>query len=88
MLTLVIIMGLLIVGGAATVAVTIFNRMGTRHAPITADIVLDQPAGTQIVGVASVRDQLAVALHGGGADRILLVDPATGRAAGRILLAR
>jgi hypothetical protein len=36
----------------------------------------------------SVRDRLAVRLEGGGADRVVLIDPATGAVAGRISLAR
>jgi hypothetical protein len=50
--------------------------------------VLDEPAGTAIVNIASVRDRLAVQLHGGGADRILLIDPASGAIVGRATLAR
>jgi hypothetical protein len=50
--------------------------------------VLDEPAGTAIVNIASVRDRLAVQLHGGGADRILLIDPASGAIVGRATLGR
>jgi hypothetical protein len=31
---------------------------------------------------------LAVQLHGGGADRVLLIDPASGSVVGRVSLAR
>jgi hypothetical protein len=50
--------------------------------------VLDEPAGTQIAGIAAVRDRLAVQLRGGGADRVLLIDPASGAIVGRVGMAR
>ena len=50
--------------------------------------VLDEPAGTRIAGIVAVRDRLAVQLQGGGTDRVVFVDPATGAVAGRISLAR
>jgi hypothetical protein len=50
--------------------------------------VLDEPAGTGIAGIASVRDRLAVQLRGGGMDRVLLIDPVSGAVVGRMSLAR
>jgi hypothetical protein len=50
--------------------------------------VLDEPEGTHIAGIVAVRDRLAVQLRGGGVDRVVLIDPATGTIAGRIALAR
>jgi len=50
--------------------------------------VLDEPAGTVIAGIASVRDRLAVQLHGGGVDRVVIIDPVSGSVIGRISLAR
>jgi hypothetical protein len=35
-----------------------------------------------------VRDRLVVQLHGGGPDRILLIDPASGAVVGRATLGR
>ena len=37
---------------------------------------------------AAVRDRLAIQLQGGGADRVVLIDPATGAVTGRISLVR
>ena len=48
--------------------------------------MLDEPVGTRIAGIAAVRDRLAVQLQGGGVDRVVLIDPATGAVAGRISL--
>jgi hypothetical protein len=51
-------------------------------------LVLDEPAGTRIAGIAAAGDRLAVQLQGGGADRVVLVDPRSGAVVGRIALAR
>ena len=50
--------------------------------------ILDEPPGTRIAGITTVADRLAVQLTGGGADRIVLLDPRTGQVAGRVALAR
>ena len=84
-----IAMGVLILLGTTVLVVTIIHRAaapraGAAAAPIARD--LHEPAGTAIVGVAGAGGRLAIALHGGGADRVVLVDPATGAVAGRITL--
>jgi hypothetical protein len=96
----VIVMGVLIVGGTTALLVVIVHRMSAPPAllaaipapvaamPASVTAVLDEPAGTRIAGIAAVRDRLAVQLQGGGADRVVLIDPATGAVAGRISLAR
>jgi hypothetical protein len=56
--------------------------------PASVSAVLDEPIGTRIAGIVAVRDRLAVQLQGGGVDRVVLVDPATGVVSGRISLAR
>jgi hypothetical protein len=86
-----IAMGVLIVLGFTVILVTIVRRTmpgpaGSPEKPFSA--VLDEPAGTEIAGVASVRDRLAVQLHGGGIDRVVLIDPGTGTIVGRVSLAR
>ena len=86
-----IAMGVLIVLGTTIILVTIVRRSitgptGAPEKPFAASI--DEPAGTSIAGIAAVRDRLAVQLHGGGTDRVLLIDPVTGAVVGRIGLAR
>lgn len=84
-----IAMGVLIVLGTTAIIVTIVKRATVGPAvgtPFAA--VLDEPAGTGIAGIAAVRDRLAVQLHGGGPDRVLLVDPASGAVVGRVTLER
>jgi hypothetical protein len=81
-------MGVLIVAGVATVAVTILHRMGGGVPHAVAGGVLDEPAGTRIVGASAFGKGLAVVLQGGGPDRVVLVDPASGRTLGAIRLAQ
>ncbi|HEX3992795.1 MAG TPA: hypothetical protein VHX39_16615 [Acetobacteraceae bacterium] len=86
-----IVMGVLIVLGTTVVVVTVVRRtmFGPAGFPEKAfAATLDEPAGTGILGVTSVRDRLAVQLHGGGADRVVLIDPVSGVVVGRISLAR
>jgi hypothetical protein len=86
-----IAMGVLILLGTAVILVTIIKRTMSGPAGLAEKAfaaVLDEPAGTGIAGIASVRDRLAVQLHGGGVDRVLLLDPASGAVVGRISLAR
>jgi hypothetical protein len=88
----VVVMGVLIVVGTMGLVVGIARRSAAPSvvsaAAWAASVVLDEPAGTRIVGIAVVRDRLAVQLQGGGADRVVLIDPASGAVAGRISLAR
>ena len=56
--------------------------------PAFTSVVMDEPAGTRIAGIVALRDRLAIQLAGGGIDRVVLIDPATGTIAGRISLAR
>jgi hypothetical protein len=84
---LVIAMGVLIVVATTVLVVLIAHRLG--GAPVgrpvaAASVLLDEPAGTRIVGIAAVGERLAVQLQGGGADRVVLVDPRDGEVVGRI----
>ena len=52
-------------------------------------ILLDQPAGTRIASVTRQSDRLlAITLSGGGSDRLLIWDIATGRVVARLGLAQ
>ena len=56
---------------------------------LTPSILLDQPAGTRIASVTRQSDRLlAITLSGGGGDRLLVWDIATGRVIARLGLAR
>ena len=86
-----LVMAVLIVVGTTVLIVEIVRRMtgvSPSAAVQSAPLVLDEPAGTRIAGIAAVRDRLALRLQGGGSDRVVLIDPVSGVVAGRISLAR
>jgi putative heme iron utilization protein len=92
-----IVMGVLIVAGTTGLIVVIAHRLSGRAAapvlvagtvPASVAAVLDEPAGTRIAGIVAVGDRLALQLQGGGVDRVVLIDPATGAVTERISLAR
>ena len=87
LLILVAVMSVLIVAGVAVVGVTVVHRLTHIAVPPgpPSSIVLDEPAGTQIVGVAGIGDRLAITLRGGGPDRVMVVG---GQTLGAIRLAR
>lgn len=86
---LTIVMGVMILGGTAALVAVIIHRASSGSAPSTPmALVLDEPAGTRIAGIAAAGDRLVLLLQGGAADRIVLVDPRLGAVAGRITLAR
>jgi len=92
---LTIVMGVMILAGTGVVVAVIAHRMSapaSGGAPFAGGaplaLLLDEPAGTRIAGIAAVGERLAVQLQGGGADRVVLVDPRSGTVAGRITLAR
>ncbi|MBV8092940.1 MAG: hypothetical protein JO110_06860 [Acetobacteraceae bacterium] len=82
-----IIMGIMIVGGTITLAVLIVQRL--KAVPtVAASLVLDQPVGTHIAGIASASDRFALLLQGGGPDRVIFIDPRSGALTGQVRLAR
>jgi Family of unknown function (DUF6476) len=90
---LVIVMAVLIVLGTTGLVVGIARRwsapvVSVPTPPVPVSAVLDEPEGTRIAGIVAVRDRLAVQLQGGGVDRVVLIDLATGEVAGRISLGR
>ena len=86
MVGVVVAMGVLIVLGVATLAITVVHRLSVP--PMQAALALDEPAGTRMLGLGSAGDRLAILLQGGGPDRILLLDPRSGQVVGRVGLAR
>jgi hypothetical protein len=85
---LAVLMAILIVVGSTVVIFTIIKRGTAASSDIGAAVVLDEPAGTRIGSIAAVSNRLAVLLQGAGPDRIVLIDPTTGKEAGTIALAR
>jgi hypothetical protein len=86
---LVVGMGVLIVAGTvALVAVAVQRVRGAGGGPARLDLALDQPEGSRIAGVAATEGTLGVWVARPDGDRVLLVDPRTGRVAGEIRLGR
>jgi len=83
----VIVMGVLIVAGTIGLFVVLAQRMSAGSATI-ASVVLDEPVGTRIVGTSVAADRVALQLQGGGPDRVVWMDTKSGRALGRVALAR
>ncbi len=98
----VVVMGVMIViavvGLVAGVVFKLRARPATRAAvPVAAAVpteggaaltVLDEPAGTRVVAVVAAGPRLALSLQGGGPDRVVLLDPASGTVTARVSLAR
>ena len=82
----VVVMAVLIVLGVTTIAVVITKRLSTASGPPMA-AVLDEPAGTHIVGVSLASDRVALQLQGGGPDRVVVLEQGSGRVVGRAGLA-
>jgi hypothetical protein len=84
---LTVAMGVLIVLATTVLVVVIARRIGGSSAPGgPVALVLDEPAGTRIVGIAGTADRLAVQLQGAGAERVVLIDPRSGAVTGRVTL--
>ncbi len=83
----VIVMGVMIVGGVATLGVLLFQRVAGPVAAVGA-VVLDEAEGTRIAGSTAVGEKVLLQLQGGGPDRVVVVDLRTGRVSARIALKR
>jgi hypothetical protein len=81
---LVVVMGVMIVAGTVALGVALSQRLGGGAVAREWSLALDEPAGTQVVAAAASGDGLALTLRGGGAERVVVVDPRTGRVLGRI----
>lgn len=86
-------MGVLILAGLATIAVTIVQRMSGGKAaerPVASGIGeqrLAVPEGSRIAGMAVGEGRLVLRLEGpGSAERLLIVDLTSGRSLGLITL--
>ena len=92
LLALVIVMGVLILAGTAGLVAVVVHRLAhpAALAARTAAVPLPQePPGTRITALARQSDTvLAIALTGGGPDRVLLWDLAAGHAMAEIRLGR
>jgi hypothetical protein len=84
---LVIGMGVLIVAGTVTLAVLLVQRTGgPAGRGGAAPVVLGEPEGSRIGGIAAIERALAVWVVRPDGERVILLDPATGRRTGEIRL--
>jgi hypothetical protein len=96
---LVVVMGVMIVAGVATLGVVIARRVsaptvaasgapsGVSSGPAV-EAVLDEPAGTRIVAISAAPDHTVLQLQGGGPDRLVSIDLRSGRVLGRTRLSQ
>jgi hypothetical protein len=89
LLIAVIAMGVLILLVTTVVIVKLVKDVVAAPASVTlTTVLLRQPAGSHIVTITAVDGRLGVLLNGGGPDRILFVDPGTGKVAGQLMLGK
>ncbi|MBV9654018.1 MAG: hypothetical protein JOZ42_05600 [Acetobacteraceae bacterium] len=83
---LTVAMGVAIIVATAALGVLIARRLSGAGAAPPFARALAEPDGTRLTALAGAGDRLALWLQGGGADRIVLVDPHTGAVTGRVAL--
>jgi hypothetical protein len=83
---LVIGMGVLIVAGTVTLVVLIVQRSGAPVAGRVASASLGEPEGSRIGGIAATAGAVAIWVVRPDGDRVVLVDPASGRRTGEVRL--
>ncbi len=92
LLALVIVMGVLILAGTAGLVAVVVHRLSQPRAGLTVAepaAPSQEPAGTRITALVRQSDTvLAIALTGGGPDRVLVWDLAAGRAVAEIRVGR
>ena len=81
-------MGVMIVVGVVALGVIMTQRLGGLVAGGPMETALAEPDGTSIAGIAGTADRIAIHLHGGGADRVVLIDTKTGKPVGRVVLGK
>ncbi|MDR3524687.1 MAG: DUF6476 family protein [Acetobacteraceae bacterium] len=82
---LTVVMGVMIVAGVVVLGVTLVSRLNAPAA--TGPAALDEPAGTSIAQISAAGDRLSLLLHGGGPDRVVIVDVRNGQVITRAGLA-
>ena len=96
LMMVVIGLGILVVLATTVVIVKVVKDIisGSSHGVASSESVtlttkmLSQPAGSHIVTIAGVDGRLSVLINGGGPDRILFVDPASGQVTGQLMLGK
>ncbi|WP_240791059.1 DUF6476 family protein [Roseomonas sp. AR75] len=76
-------MGVLIVAGTVGLVTVIVQRLNAGDAAISPSH-LGQPAGTRILSVAGAEGRIAVLVSRPDGERVLILDPRTGRVLGAL----
>ena len=92
---LTVVMAVMIVAGVIVLGITISKRMNAPRpvanagldAPARLPNLLDEPAGTSIAQISAAADHVVLLLHGGGPDRIVVLDARDGTISARSALA-
>jgi hypothetical protein len=83
---LVVAMGVLIVAGTVTLVVLLVQRAGGSRTGVSLPpMSLNLPAGSRILGLAGAGDHFAVHVQRPDGERILLLEPRSGRVVGEVL---
>ena len=86
---LVVVMGVLIVFGTAALVWVVVQRLsGVAETAPPREMALPLPEGNRIAGIAGADRALAVWVTGPEGDRLLLLDPRSGRVVGEIRAGR
>ncbi|GAB0114247.1 hypothetical protein [Acidisoma sp. C75] len=104
LLIAVIVMGILVVLATGVVIVKVVQDIaGGGRQPAASPValvpggparvrlttqMLNEPPGSHIVSITGVGDRLSVLITGGGPDRILFIDPASGLVTGQLMLGK
>ena len=89
LLVTVILLGVLLVGGAAVVISTVIARLSAPEAPMARDFELSEiaiPAGARLVGVENGATRIVLRLEDKDGSLLLLLDPRKGTETGRVRL--
>ncbi|MDA8231894.1 MAG: hypothetical protein M0006_11205 [Magnetospirillum sp.] len=100
---LVIFMGILVVAGMGLVGYGVVTKLprgagkapaaaappagGTPATPAFGAVPVPVPAGARVEQMAVAGDRVVLRVTGGGGDRLIVLDPASGRVAGSFVLA-
>ena len=87
LLVTVILLGVLLVGGAAVVISTVIARLSALEAPITRDFDLSEitiPEGARLVGIENGATRVIVHLQEEKGALLLFLDPRNGEETGRV----
>jgi hypothetical protein len=95
--TLVIFMGVLLVAGLGMLGYGLMSKAGHKAAHTQAPapaaaagfgtVTVPLPAGARVESIVQAGERVVLRVTGGGGERVIVLDPATGQVAGSFVLA-